>query len=100
MVDVPRARAFWLLVAASGLLAALFFYLMFAAYLPTKQRIVRLEQEMRGVYAREAALQTRLAQQDQRQAQRERQLRAERDAFARRIEELERQLAAARGRRR
>ncbi len=58
---------------------------------------------MKDVYAREAALQTRLAQQEQRSTMREQQLnalRSERDELARRVEDLERELAAARARRR
>lgn len=93
----------WLLVAASVLFAALLAYVLFAGYLPAKQRVTRLEAELKQVYAREAQLQTRLAQFDQRAALREQQasaLRAERDALAKRVEDLERELAAARARRR
>ena len=79
----------WLLVAASMLLVALILYLLFVGYLPAKQRAAGLEAE----------LQTKLAQQDQRHALRERQnaaLAAERDSLMRRLEDLERQLRAAR----
>ncbi|HET7341680.1 MAG TPA: hypothetical protein VFL90_09470 [Methylomirabilota bacterium] len=103
MTDAPRARLPWLLVAASVLLAALLAYTLFGAYLPAKRRVASLEREVRDVYAREAELQTRLAQNEQRYGLREQQLiavSAERDALARRLEELERELAAARGRRR
>lgn len=93
----------WLLVAASVLFGALMLYVMFAGYLPAKQRVGLLEAELKGVYAREAQLQTQLAQAEQRATQREgqagqqlRQLRAERDTLARRVEELERALASAR----
>jgi len=58
---------------------------------------------MKDVYAREAALQTTLAQQEQRGLAREQQLnalRTERDELARRVEDLEGELAAARARRR
>ena len=88
---------------ASVLLAGLLAYTLFAGYLPAKQRIVKLERELKDLYAREADLQTRLAQNDQRYAVHERQLSAltaERDALARRLEDLERELAASRGRRR
>jgi septal ring factor EnvC (AmiA/AmiB activator) len=95
VADGPRPKLPWLLVIASVLLAALLGYTLFAGYLPAKQRIVRLERELKELYAREADLQTRLAQGEQRHALRERQLQAltsERDALARRIDELERQL--------
>lgn len=103
VTDSPRAKLPWMLVAASVLLLALLLYVMFANYLPTRQRVVLLETELREVYAREAALQTKLAQQDQRSALGERQLnalRTERDALARRLADLEQELAAARARRR
>jgi len=103
VTDSPRAKLPWMLVAASVLLLMLLLYVMFANVLPAKQRIVLLETELREVYAREAALQTQLAQQDQRSTLGERQLSAlgaERDALARRLAELERELAAARARRR
>lgn len=93
----------WLLVAASVLFALLFAYVMFAGYLPAKHRAVRLESELREVYAREAALETRLSQQEQRYALHDQQmtaLTAERDALARRLEDLERELTAARAPRR
>jgi hypothetical protein len=101
--DEPRSARPWLLVIASALLIALVLYVMFAGWLPAKYRVGRLEAELKDVYAREAALQTRLAQQEQRAGLREQQanaLRAERDALAKRIEELERELAGARARRR
>ena len=93
----------WLLVAASVLLLAIILYLFFAAYLPAKQRLARLEAELKQVYAREAQLQTVLAQQEKVHTLRQQQtsaLTAERDQLTRRIEALERELAAARGRRR
>ena len=69
-----------------------------------KHRIGQLwERELKDLYAREAELQTRLAQNEQRYGLRERQLSAvaaERDAIARRLEDLERELAASRGKRR
>jgi Tfp pilus assembly protein PilN len=101
--DGPRAAFPWLLVAASVLLAVLLGYTLFAAYLPAKQRIVQLERELKDLYAREAELQTRVAQNEQRGAQRDRQLAAataERDAIARRLEDLERQLGTSSARRR
>ena len=99
MPDGPRAAFPWLLVAASVLLAVLLGYTLFAAYLPAKQRIAQLERELKDLYAREAELQTKVAQDEQRHTIREQQLTAisaERDALAQRLEELERQLGAAR----
>ena len=78
----------------------LLLYVIFGALLPAKQRITRLEAELKDIYAREAALQTKLAQQEQRYALRERQmiaLVAEREALARRLEEVQRELSAMRG---
>jgi septal ring factor EnvC (AmiA/AmiB activator) len=101
VADGPRPKLPWLLVVASVLLAALLAYTLFAGYLPAKQRIARLERELKDLYAREAELQTKLAQGEQRHALRERQLQAvttERDALGRRLDELERELAAARRR--
>ena len=89
----------WLVVAGSGLLAVLLLYVLFGAYLPATQRVARLEAELKEVYAREAALQTKLAQQEQRHALRDQQMTAlvaEREALARRLEELQRQLTATR----
>jgi predicted nucleic acid-binding Zn-ribbon protein len=72
---------------------------MFVDNLPAKQRIMGLERELKEVYAREATLQTRLAQLDPRlKDQQVTALRAERDALVRRIERLERELAEARPR--
>jgi septal ring factor EnvC (AmiA/AmiB activator) len=99
VTDRGRAIVPWMLIAASVLFAVLLFYLLFSAYLPTKQRMTRLEAELKGLYATEAQLQSKMAQQEQQHALRERQLRAitaERDALARRIEELEKELEAAR----
>jgi septal ring factor EnvC (AmiA/AmiB activator) len=101
--DGARPKFPWFLVIASALLAALLAYTLFAGYLPAKQRIARLERELKELYAREAELQTKLAQGEQRHALRERQLSAataERDAIARRLEELERELAVSRAKRR
>jgi septal ring factor EnvC (AmiA/AmiB activator) len=97
--DRGRATVPWMLIAASVLFAALLFYLLFSAYLPTKQRMTRLEAELTSLYGTEARLQSKMAQQEQQHALRERQLRAitaERDALARRIAELEKELEAAR----
>ena len=85
-----------MLVAASVLLLAITLYLFFGAYLPAKQRLARLELELKQVYAREAQLETKLAQQDKLTAMRQQQAQAlttERDALAKRIEDLEKQLA-------
>jgi len=91
-----------MLVAASALLLLITLYLFFGAYLPAKQRLARLELELKQLYAREAQLQTKLAQQDKLYALRLQQVTAlstERDALARRLEDLEKELAA-RGKRR
>ena len=103
VADRPRPQLPWLLVAASVLLLVIVLYMFFGAYLPAKQRLGRIEAELKQVYGREAQLQTRLAQQEKSYALREQQataLSAERDALARRLEELEKELAAARGRKR
>jgi septal ring factor EnvC (AmiA/AmiB activator) len=103
VADRPNARIPWFLVAASFVLLLLVLYVLFVGYLPTKQRVAGLEAELKDLYKREAELQTRMAQQDQRSSLRERQISAltsERDTLIRRLEELERQLAAARGQRR
>jgi len=96
VVDQPRPSLPWMLVAASVLLLAITLYLFFGAYLPAKQRLARLELELKQVYAREAQLETKLAQQDKLTAMRQQQAQAlttERDALAKRIEDLEKQLA-------
>lgn len=98
MADRPRATISWLLVASSALLLALVLYLLFAAYLPTKKRIVQLETELRDLYTREAQLQTRMARETDRAAARDQQLAAftkEREALTKRVDELEKELAAA-----
>ena len=98
MADRPRATIPWLLVAASVLLVAIVLYLLFGAYLPTQQRLVQIEAELREVYAREAQLLTRLERDTRQGGVRDQQLAAftaERDALARRVEELERELEAA-----
>lgn len=100
VTDAPRARLPWLLVAASVLLAVLLAYTLFGAYLPAKRRLASLERELKDVYAREAELQTKVAKNEQTYSLREQQLiavTAERDALARRMDELERELAVARG---
>ena len=91
-----------MLVASSVIFAALLLYVLFAGYLPAKQRIAGLEQELKVLYAREAELETRLSRQNQGHTLRDRQLTAlsaERDALVKRLEDLERQLAAERRRR-
>ena len=102
MADLPNATIPWFLVAASFVLLLLVLYVLFVGYLPSKQRVAGLEAELKNLYRREAELQTRIAQQDQRYALRERQISAlttERDTLIRRLEELEKLLAAARGQR-
>ena len=99
MAERPNARIPWFLVAASFALVLLVLYVLFVGYLPSKQRVAGLEAELKDLYTREAELQTKLAQQDQRSALRDRQISAltsERDTLIRRLEELEKQLAAAR----
>jgi septal ring factor EnvC (AmiA/AmiB activator) len=99
VADRPRATIPWLLVAASVLLVAIVLYLLFGAYLPTQQRLARIEAELQEVYAREAQLLTRLERDTRHGAVRDQQLAAftaERDALAKRVEELERELEAAR----
>jgi len=99
VAKIARPKLPWMLVASSLLLLGLLLYVMFVNYLPAKQRITGLERELKEVYAREVSLQTRLAQQDPRlRDQQMTSLRAEREALVRRIEELERELAAARPR--
>ena len=95
MADGPRPRFPWFLVAASVLLTGLLAYTLFAGYLPAKHRIARLEHELKELYSREADLHTKLAASDQRNTA----ATAERDAIARRLEELERELSTVRVRR-
>ena len=52
MTEGPRSKFPWFLVVASVLLAALLAYTLFAGYLPAKQRIVKLERELKDLYAR------------------------------------------------
>lgn len=103
VTEPSRSRLPWLLVASSVLLALLLVYTFLGGYLPARRRVAGLEHELRGLYGREAELQTRIAQNEQHLALREQRLlsvTAERDALARRLEEAERQLAAARGQKR
>jgi hypothetical protein len=93
VADPERARLPWMLVAAGVLLVAVVLYLFFGAYLPAKRRVLTLEAELRDLYAREAQLQSQIVQHEQRHLVREQQLAAfaaERDALARRLEQLER----------
>ena len=92
-----------MLVAASVVLLVIVLYLFFGAYLPAKQRLARLEAELASLYGREAQLQSQVEQQKKAHALREQQgttIAGERDALVRRIDELEKELAATRGRRR
>jgi hypothetical protein len=89
VADRARVTVPWLLVAGSAVLLVLVLYVTFGAYAPTKHRVARLEAELKEVYLREAELQTKLAQQKQQAAMRERALSAERDALARRLADLE-----------
>jgi len=102
VADRPGARLSWTLVAASMLFAVLLLYVMFVDYLPAKQRVTDLERELKALYEREAELQTKLHQQEELHALRERQLAAlsaERDALVKRLEELERELGPVRQKR-
>jgi len=95
MADRPSDRFPWLLIAASVLLVLVILYVLFVGYLPAKQRIAGLEAELKDLYRREADLQAKMAQQDQRYSVRERQISAltsERDTLIRRLEELEKLL--------
>ena len=105
VADRVRAAVPWFLVAASVLFAALMLYVLFAGFLPAKHRARHLEAELKTLYAQEARLHEKLAQIDQHQAQREQHvktLRAETAngvrhiVLARRVEQLERRLAAGR----
>ena len=103
MADRPGTKIPWFLVAASIVLVLVVLYLLFIDYLPAKQRVGSLEAELKDLYKREAELQTKIAQQDQRHALRERQISAltsERDTLIRRLEELERLLGTGRNPRR
>jgi septal ring factor EnvC (AmiA/AmiB activator) len=103
VTDPPDSKIPWFLVAASTVLVLVVLYVLFIGYLPAKQRAASLEAELRDLYKREAELQTRIAQQDQRSALRERQISAltsERDTLIRRLEELERLLGTGRSPRR
>jgi hypothetical protein len=103
VADRPNAKIPWFLVVASVVLLLLVLYVLFVGYLPSKQRVAGLEAELKDLYKREGELQTRIAQQDQRYALRERQINAltsERDTLIRRLEELEKLLGAGRGPRR
>jgi hypothetical protein len=65
--------------------------------MPAKRRAARLERELRGLYAREAELYTKVVQDESRLTLRDQRVIAatqERDALARRLQELERELEA------
>src|ERR1051325_4716678 len=99
VADRARPQLPWMLVAASVLLLVIVLYLFFGASAPAKRQLARLDAELKQVYARETQLQTKLDQQEKTYELREQQgnaATAERDALARRIEELEKQLAARR----
>ena len=96
MADRSTARIPWFLVAASVVLLLLVLYVLFVGYLPSRQRVAGLEAELKDLYKREADLQTRIAQQDQRRERQISALTSERDTLLRRLEELERLLRAQR----
>lgn len=103
MDGVAPARQPWLLVAAALVLASMLAWVLFGAYIPSRQRMARLEAEILEVYQKEADLQTRFAQALQRSVLLERQitaLTAEREGLLQRTRELEQELAALRKRRR
>ena len=77
MDTVAAARRPWLLVVAALVMASLLAYVLFGAYVPTKQRMAGLEAE------RNALLQQQLTA-----------LAAERDGLVRRAQELAQELAA------
>jgi len=94
-----HARLPWFLVAASALLTVILLYTVLGAYIPAKRRAASLERELHALYAQEAELHTKVAQNENRQTLRDQQLIAvtrERDALARRLQELERELEALR----
>src|SRR5215510_13424945 len=95
MEDGEHPKIPWPIVGARVLLLLEILYLLFVGYLPAKQRIAGLEAELKDLYRREAELQSKIAQQDQRYSVRERQISAltsERDTLIRRLEELEKAL--------
>jgi len=103
VAERPRASLPWLLVASSVLLLVITLYLFFGAYLPARQRVTLLEAELKGLYAREAVLQSKVAQYEKSSSSRDQRagvIAAERDQLARRVDALERELAAARAPRR
>jgi hypothetical protein len=84
------------------LLVVIVVYLLFGAYLPSRQRVVHLEAELRDVYAREGELQTRLQREQQSGGVREQQLAAfaaERTVLGKRVEQLEQEIARLKGQR-
>jgi type II secretory pathway component PulM len=74
--DRLRPTIPWLLIAGSGILAVLLAYVLFVGYIPAKRHVERLDAELKGVYAREAALQSRVAELEERLAERDRQIAA------------------------
>jgi type II secretory pathway component PulM len=98
VIRASRAHIPWLLVAGSALLLVLILYILFGIYVPTKRRAALLEAELRQVYEREAELQTKLVQQEQAAASREKALMNERDELVRRADDLQRQLGGPRRR--
>jgi len=76
-------------------------YTLLGAYIPAKRRAASLEKELRALYAQEAELHTKVAQNENRQTLRDQQLIAvtrERDALARKLQEVQRELEAMRRR--
>lgn len=99
---VPPRRP-WLLIASALVLAGVLAYVLFAGYIPSRQRMAGLEMEIKEVYQKEAELQTQLAQALQKNTLLQQQLialTAERAALVRRTEELEQELTALKKRRR
>jgi uncharacterized protein HemX len=102
VAERPPVRAPWWLVAASVVLALALLYTILGVHAPARRHIAALEAELKALYAREADMHARLARLEQRQTPHERQLAAlaaEREALVRQVDELQRELAAARRRR-
>jgi hypothetical protein len=95
MAFAPPPRRPWFLIGASVVLALLLVYVIVGAYMPSRQHLASLEAEVQAVYRKEADLQGRLEQAQQRTTQLQKELSAitgERDALVLRIRELERAL--------
>src|SRR2546425_12332914 len=95
------ARRPWLLVVAALVMASLLAYVLFGAYIPTRQRMAGLEAEIKEVYQKEAQLQTQLARSLQKNTLLQQQLTAlaaEREGLVRHAQALAQGLAAVKRR--